>query len=417
MLLGNAAAPTRGKKKTREVKCALWRVVAVGLELQECVGTAAKGFQSGVREAVAGRRRLLRHMRAWRDVVLRGGPRRAAALAEVHTAGDVARSVFRSVQVVTGGSLSALVSGVVAGRLEEVVRGSLVDAPVQAWWVKVWLLRWKVRVCEERGRLRKLACVQRRMRWAMRRMLAAVPGDALLRPARPPLVGRCVAEVARLCRALCGGTVLIPWEAGGVSGRRRQADDGGWYAVSAERGLAQAWCAWAIAGGASAMERERGRHRSAEETSRAARLVDWQERRGRVPPRALQALANARRMLYQRVSVRRRTLYNAEVAGGVAPDTRGRWAVEGVLGWRGGAADRQALVRWSGFDPTTGEAWRDSWVPRSHLTPDLRQGGMIRRRRTAFQIAQDDQDERDRYQRVQRRRCTRLEGTQAGPGL
>ena len=47
-------------------------------------------------------------------------------------------------------------------------------------------------------------------------------------------------------------------------------------------------------------------------------------------------------------------LLNAEIGNGLAPDGRGRWAVDAVLEWRGGADRREALVRGCGFDPTTG---------------------------------------------------------------
>ena len=114
-------------------------------------------------------------------------------------------------------------------------------------------------------------------------------------------------------------------------------------------GLAHAWRAWAAAGGHKAMGRERGRRRDVDETHRAARLNDWMEGRGvRVPP-ALAALANARRLLRQRPVARRRMLANAEIGCGLAPDGRGRWAVESVLEWRGGFGGREALARWCGF--------------------------------------------------------------------
>jgi hypothetical protein len=53
------------------------------------------------------------------------------------------------------------------------------------------------------------------------------------------------------------------------------------------------------------------------------------------------------------------------------------------------------LVRWCGFDPDTGQSWDDSWEPRSWLTLDLRSGGVVRRRRTAAQVREDDRRERE----------------------
>ena len=72
------------------------------------------------------------------------------------------------------------------------------------------------------------------------------------------------------------------------------------------------------------------------------------------PSPALAALANARRLLRQRPAARRRMLQNEEVGSGLAPDGRGRWAVDRVVEWRGGAKDREALVSWCGFNPETG---------------------------------------------------------------
>ena len=102
-------------------------------------------------------------------------------------------------------------------------------------------------------------------------------------------------------------------------------------------------------------------------------------------------------------------MLNEEIGSGLAADGRGRWAVESILAWRGGAGDRAALVRWSGFDPATGEPWADSWEPRAALNSDLRGGGLIRRRRTAAEIreeerrAREDWDERHTHTRKSRR--------------
>ena len=52
--------------------------------------------------------------------------------------------------------------------------------------------------------------------------------------------------------------------------------------------------------------------------------------------------------------------------------------MESIVRWRGGSQDRQALVRWAGFDRDTGEAWPLEWVCRKDLTPDLRELGRLR---------------------------------------
>ena len=202
-----------------------------------------------------------------------------------------------------------------------------------------------------------------------------------------------------------------------MGGRRWQDDDGVWRSVPLARGLAHSWRAWASAGGAAAMARERGRLRDAEETRRAAALTDWMERRGVRPSPALAALANARRLLRQRPAARRRMLQNEEVASGVAPDGRGRWAVECVVEWRGGARDREALVRWCGFNPVSGEPWGDSWVPRSYLSADLRRGGLLRVKRQSGVSVNVVSVDSQQCEGVQRRKSPRVAGESPGPGL
>jgi len=255
------------------------------------------------------------------------------------------------------------------------------------------------------------------LRAALRRWAARVPFDAPLRPANAEF-GCCASVDACNIGWLAMGTgVVVPWEDGGVEGRRWQDEDGVWRAVSATQGIMHAWRAWVAAGGARAMARERGRLRGVDETRRAARLVELAERQGRRPSNALAALANARRLLHQQPAVRSRMLRNEEVASGVVSDGRGRWAVDQILQWRGSGSGRQALVRWFGFNAVTGEAWDDSWEPWSNLTADLRKGGIIRRRRTAAEMGEDRQREEERYARVQRRRTPRLAGVDPMSGL
>ena len=88
-----------------------------------------------------------------------------------------------------------------------------------------------------------------------------------------------------------------------------------------------------------------------------------------------------------------------------------------IVQWSGSGGNRQALVQWLGFNVSTGEPWGESWVPRSHLTADLRSGGIIRRRRTADEIRDDHQREEAQYEGRQRRRTPRLAGEVPGRGL
>ena len=263
--------------------------------------------------------------------------------------------------------------------------GSLTDAPITACWLRVWFLR--------------LALGTRESRLAR------------LRPAGTDIGCSASWEVDCISWSALGFGVVVPWEAGGVAGRRWMVE-GVWRAVKLERGIRHSLRAWAVAGGVKAMALERGRLRGAEETRRAARLLSFIEQRGLQPDPMLAALGNARRLLHQRAPARGRMLHNQEVQHGVAPDGRGRWAVENILGWRDGETEREALVRWCGFDPVTGQPWDDSWEPRSWLTPDLRSGGVVRRRRTAAQGREDDRREREDWdeRHTHTRKSRRLQG-------
>ena len=66
-----------------------------------------------------------------------------------------------------------------------------------------------------------------------------------------------------------------------------------------------------------------------------------------------------------------------DVQAGLESDTRGRWGVDSLLDVRrkpGPGRGLQALVRWRGFDPDTGEAWPDMWldVNGTFFTADMR---------------------------------------------
>ena len=283
------------------------------------------------------------------------------------------------------GGVQPLVHRATAAWVPLALAGSLTDAPTTACWLRVWFLRLALRTRASRSARLWSASVE---------------------------VG-CYAsgEVDCISRSALGFGVAVPWEAGGVAGRRWIVE-GVWRAVTLERGVRHSWRAWAVAGGVKAMALERGRLRGAEETRRAARLLSFVEQRGLQPDPMLAALGNARRLLHQRAPARRRMLHNQEVLHGVAPDGRGRWAVEEILEWRDGGTEREALVRWCGFDPDTGRSWDDSWEPRSWLTSDLRAGGVVRRRRTAAQVREDDRREREDWdeRHTHTRKSRRLQG-------
>ena len=394
-LLGNAVAPPRMSGGSREVKRAAWRVVVEGLELQALVDETAKGFTAGVRRRVQRRRSAATHLREWRLVVVRGGPARAAALARVGVAREAVSEATRG-DIPGVGAVLPMVQRAVEQWTPLALAGTIVDAPITAWWLRVWFLRLASRA--EEARYRRRAQQAPRLRAVLRLWARQVPWDAPLRPANAQFGAQSTLDMACIGQAAIGAGIAVPWETGGTEGRRWRDDDGAWRAVPVTRGLAHSWRAWTAAGGHAAMRRERGLRRDVEETRRAARLSDWLERCGRRTSPALAALANARRLLRQRPVARRRMLLNEEIGSGLAADGRGRWSVESILAWRGGAGDRAALVRWSGFDPASGEPWTDSWEPRAALTSDLRGGGLIRRRRTAAEIREEERRVREDWE-------------------
>ena len=112
------------------------------------------------------------------------------------------------------------------------------------------------------------------------------------------------------------------------------------------------------------------------------------------------------------MSVERRHLFNYEVANGLRPDGRQRWAVDTLLEWRGSGVTREALVRWLGFDPVTGEEWADNWRPITSLTSDLRAEGRVRKRRSQAEI-----EEAERVQREESRQGEKRSRRVAGEGV
>ena len=116
------------------------------------------------------------------------------------------------------------------------------------------------------------------------------------------------------------------------------------------------------------------------------------------------------------MAARTRFLHNQEIGHGFASDSRGRWAVERIVEWRGSGAEREALVRWCGFDPTTDAPWDETWEPRAWLTSDLWAGGVIRRRRTAEQMREvarsESEDWAERHLHTRRSQRLRAEDSE-----
>ena len=356
--------------------------------MQVAAEKASKGLSKKVRALVQSRGKLARHVAAWRSVVLRGGPARAMALARMSIARE---AVVRSrLPLLYPGSAADVVATVVASLIPGALQGLQTLAPSSEWWCRLWLLRWSVKTTQVRRRW--LLCQAISIRSSLRWWRAQVEQAALwlLRLARPELarvrwVASASAEIESVAFWASGVGLLVPWEPGGVGGRRflclKACRAIVWPAISREAGAAHAWRAWTEAGGAKAMERETGKQRKVQETRIAARVVAQMIARGVQPCGLLSDMSSARRVVRATPRVQTRVLQNAEVGAGVRADGRGRWAVDQILRWRGGFREREALVRWLGFDRQSMLPHGDTWVPRSKLTADLREGGLIRPKR------------------------------------
>jgi hypothetical protein len=71
-------------------------------------------------------------------------------------------------------------------------------------------------------------------------------------------------------------------------------------------------------------------------------------------------------------------LDNGMRAAGMLADGRRRWRVQEIMQERGRGARAEALIRWEGFDPRSGQPWPDSWERVSGLTADLRELAFVR---------------------------------------
>ena len=94
---------------------------------------------------------------------------------------------------------------------------------------------------------------------------------------------------------------MVPW-APGIGGLRAMRD-GAWRAAPLESDIQTSWRAWVHLGGLSAIEAEAGKRRDFGLTERAARMAEGLRDRSRVVPRALEAIANARRRMSRCVTV------------------------------------------------------------------------------------------------------------------
>ena len=70
-------------------------------------------------------------------MVARGGPARAAALARVSTARAVVLSALRATVRVDDEATEVRVGRAVAAWTPQAIMGTMSDAPVTAWWLRV----------------------------------------------------------------------------------------------------------------------------------------------------------------------------------------------------------------------------------------------------------------------------------------
>lgn len=165
-----------------------------------------------------------RDVAAWRRLVLIGGPSRASALERMSTAREAVTRFGSNCAVIVGlGSPFKDAAALSVTALVPVaVAGTQSSSPVTDWWCKAWLLRWVLRVSEVHKRRRVLLAV---MRCALRFWRARARGASLFllrwgQPSRACVQLGTTDEIASVAHWTCGVRLLVPWEAGGVSGRR-----------------------------------------------------------------------------------------------------------------------------------------------------------------------------------------------------
>ena len=347
---GALVLPGEAKKSSID-RDLVWKMVVAGLEIHVAAEEASGQFTRSALSLMGDRRLLRRMTETWRAGVIRQGPARVAAVANVANDARAAMLALvgdpgwrHSLVSFVGGTRELVTRSAEAySEMSELARlSSISRRTVTGWYMRRWFARW--------------ASVRR------------ATGSFWARGSTDGLV--------RLASAAAGiGVVSAMWEAGsgGLAGARSVS----WRSQEGDYGMAQvdvgaawrrAWKQWAMAGGWAAMAAERSWRASSMELAMdvaRARLA-----RGTLSTRSFLPLVV--------MEVRRRVWHNAAIAEGLEADGRGRWAVDDILGWRGVSRDqdgmdtREALVRWLGFDRVTGEPWADQWIPRRQLTSDLR---------------------------------------------
>ena len=271
-----------------------------------------------------------------------------------------------------------LQSAVEAGRGYDDAR-QLTLAPCLGWYVKYWLSRWRSH-CIRYGDYPEGFASNREMQLTLDSVLT---DESVAR--------RAVKSVWMQLEGKGSHWTLLP-------------DGRTWGAPSAKRECLLARRAFMAAGGHAKVLVELRRRASAQESKEAIVVVGALRAAGKPASAVLEKMASSRGIVTVGVAVRRRMISDGEMDAGLRSDGRRRWAVDCVLEWRQEremaplvrwpwSSGRMALVRWLGFDKSTGDTWQDSWVRESWLTPDLH------KRREASVLEEEDADRHvDKYQ-------------------
>jgi hypothetical protein len=340
------------------------RVVSCGAEVLEVAESAAAAFIASVRKRLKARRTMRGVIGGWREVVARGGPARAAELAR---AGTAMRLLLWAQRGATPSSAAIVASHMEACSMwtmmvKQGTRRGRTLAPATHWLLRRWLARWHEGV---------------RYEWAadlegcLARSTQADPAAGL----RVEVSTAPYSEMAIVHRVV-GARVSVPWEVGGFAGRRRFPSNGDvWLRVQPDQVEARAHAMWLVAGGWRAVGCEakwRNRIRDAQMLANVAAFA--QERPSEAAVLELVGwIGQVRAVPRSLPLLQRRALDNGMRAAGMVADGRRRWRVQEIRQERGRGARAEALIRWEGFDPRSGQPWPDSWERVSGLTADLRE--------------------------------------------
>ena len=387
--VGKRAAATRAAGAVRQA----------GLTVLMRASELAPRFNETARACATKRRKLQLHVGAWRQLVVSGGPERAAAVARVRVAALVTWECFR--QVAFAQPLMPLEErlGIALAPWEARAEAMVASQPLRQWWLLMIMQRWRRHVVELPIRqfwAKKL--LRRWFNWAGEAWREHA--DLLEAPRHCTishnmlLTGRSVQpsfspgprrwslcsfpELVDVSQSTAGAAAAAPMEHGGGGGSRWRSG-ALWWANEPRDAERRARRAWAVGGGCKAMATEEREARAKVNAKMMIMLGALSARQ----PSAAEAAAVGRWAVsvtpaggapaarLQRIS--KRQVSNAMIGAGVSADGRNRWAVASVKNVEGKGKQRRALIEWRGVDRSSGRAHADSWVPFDNLTSDLQQ--------------------------------------------